>query len=715
MASDFQQINDYNFNIDSFVQGNNGAVLRFNVRRKGNIVPIDNATVNVAIKRGNDLFTKNATIVSATSGICEVKLTRADLETAGTYYLQPTIIFPDDDEFSGDVQKFVVSGKLTGAPTNPGNGGTNPVFTVRDSAINGNIIVNGGEMVVYDDAGKVDKVTGKGLSTNDYDNIEKAEVAKVKGKADKSYVDDGLLTKVDKVAGKGLSTNDYDNAEKAEVTKVKDKANQTDLTALDNKVGVLSNLTTTDKTSLVNAVNSTAAQLADNATLQVLVESYKRLAVEITDSGRIQRALNDSVGKTTVFSPIQYLVSEVISVPNNVNMLFQQGCLIKATSAITAIFQTSLTQQMRNNYIIGGTIDCNGLANIGIDLRNFAHVSVSNMIIQNFQEVGLKLGDIAASGTSFEGMIFNVKSTRTGGVGQLPVSSKSLWITNGSDHKLLNCIFGGAETGIRNDGSGNHFTNVHCWNWVGAGQGGTGWMKIAFDDNGAHSIYTSCYADTVQQYGFRVRGNQPVQIIGCRVYNNSVDGVDNDGTDALSKSYNAVYFDNTTPTANIIGLQVLGENATHRIYKDIGIVSGGDLGNVTIIGVRTTNVINIAGGRARIGNVDSLRAFGYVFTDGNAGNEFRSLYVGTNGKYRWKAGSDTSTEDGTGAGTNFEITAFADDGTTKTQVMKIDRKSKTPMFPNLATAANDGAAATAGVPVNGLYKDSTGVIRIRLA
>lgn len=45
-------------------------------------------------------------------------------------------------------------------------------------------------------ANKVDKITGKGLSTNDYDNVEKAEVAKIKGKADTSYVD----TKVAAVA-----------------------------------------------------------------------------------------------------------------------------------------------------------------------------------------------------------------------------------------------------------------------------------------------------------------------------------------------------------------------------------------------------------------------------------------------------------------------------------------------------------------------------------
>lgn len=60
---------------------------------------------------------------------------------------------------------------------------------------------------------KVDKVTGKGLSANDYTDSDKAEVAKIKDK-------------VDKVSGKGLSANDYTDAEKAEVAKVKDKVDK---------------------------------------------------------------------------------------------------------------------------------------------------------------------------------------------------------------------------------------------------------------------------------------------------------------------------------------------------------------------------------------------------------------------------------------------------------------------------------------------------------
>lgn len=65
---------------------------------------------------------------------------------------------------------------------------------------------------------KVDKVSGKGLSTNDYSDADKAIV---------DGVTSGLAGKVDKVTGKGLSTNDYDNTAKGIVDTAQDniKAN----------------------------------------------------------------------------------------------------------------------------------------------------------------------------------------------------------------------------------------------------------------------------------------------------------------------------------------------------------------------------------------------------------------------------------------------------------------------------------------------------------
>ena len=82
-------------------------------------------------------------------------------------------------------------------------------------------------------ATKVDKVAGKGLSTNDYTTAEKNKLAAITGtntgdqdlsgyattvqlasKANTSDVTTNLATKVDKVSGKELSANDYTTAEK---------------------------------------------------------------------------------------------------------------------------------------------------------------------------------------------------------------------------------------------------------------------------------------------------------------------------------------------------------------------------------------------------------------------------------------------------------------------------------------------------------------------
>ncbi len=75
---------------------------------------------------------------------------------------------------------------------------------------------------------KVDKVSGKGLSTNDYTTTEKTKLAAITGNntgdqdlsglATTSSLADGLSLKVDKVAGKGLSSNDYTTIEKTKLS-----------------------------------------------------------------------------------------------------------------------------------------------------------------------------------------------------------------------------------------------------------------------------------------------------------------------------------------------------------------------------------------------------------------------------------------------------------------------------------------------------------------
>ena len=94
---------------------------------------------------------------------------------------------------------------------------------------------------------KVDKVSGKSLSTNDYTNAEKTKLAGIEANAnnyshpsshpasiitetsEKRFVTDNEKAtwnnKVDKISGKGLSTNDYTNAEKNKLQGIAVNAN----------------------------------------------------------------------------------------------------------------------------------------------------------------------------------------------------------------------------------------------------------------------------------------------------------------------------------------------------------------------------------------------------------------------------------------------------------------------------------------------------------
>ena len=76
-------------------------------------------------------------------------------------------------------------------------------------------------------SGKVDKVTGKGLSTNDYTDEEKE---KLKGLSnyDDTEIKNEIGGKVDKVQGKGLSSNDYTVEEKTKLSELPTKTELND-------------------------------------------------------------------------------------------------------------------------------------------------------------------------------------------------------------------------------------------------------------------------------------------------------------------------------------------------------------------------------------------------------------------------------------------------------------------------------------------------------
>lgn len=155
---------------------------------------------------------------------------------------------------------------------NPGivgnGGGTIPVA----NGVNPNDAINVGQLTTTTTqintslSGKVDKVAGKGLSTNDFDAAARAKLNSMVQYDDRS-LKATIDSKVDKVEGRSLSEANYSIDEKAKLAGLSNFDSQPILTALDNKVDKITNMglsatsyTQAEKTKLASIIDHFAGR-----------------------------------------------------------------------------------------------------------------------------------------------------------------------------------------------------------------------------------------------------------------------------------------------------------------------------------------------------------------------------------------------------------------------------------------------------------------------
>lgn len=205
-------------------QGDTARVLTFNILDNGVPFNLTGKTVRAKIlKPDNTKCYNDLTITNATGGECDLKLTTQVLAVAGKVNCQleikegeellSTIIFPIDVEPSIDISGAAES---TNEFTALQNGITkldewDKYFQETSGAIEEKYTtrLNAVESSLED---KVNKERGKGLSTNDYSNLEKEEVAKIKNKADTIRVDE-----LERQIGQGVTDEQLKNAVQAKV------------------------------------------------------------------------------------------------------------------------------------------------------------------------------------------------------------------------------------------------------------------------------------------------------------------------------------------------------------------------------------------------------------------------------------------------------------------------------------------------------------------
>lgn len=269
-----------------------------NAENIANTVGVQNASVNgegnLIITRNNG-STINAGSVIGPKGedgtslkILDELASEADLPTTGNNIGDAYLIASNIYIWSAN-EVWLNAGSVKGPKGDTGDIG--PAGPSVWGVINGDISSQEDLKLALD--GKVSKVVGKELSTNDFSNAEKAKLAAIEEQATKNATDSqlrdrsthtgvqgmetvnglqaALNAKVSVEGGKGLSTNDYTTAEKTKLSEIATGATANDTNA-----------------NLLNRVNHTGAQAISTITgLQTKLDNLTPALTLVTISSAV--------------------------------------------------------------------------------------------------------------------------------------------------------------------------------------------------------------------------------------------------------------------------------------------------------------------------------------------------------------------------------------------------------------------------------------------
>lgn len=294
------------------------------------------------------------------------------------------------------------------------------------------------------------------------------------------------------------------------------------------------------------------------------------------DTAAIQAAIDAS--RHVVFPAGVYLVSSTITINRSTQTVeILGGATVRATTGCNGpVFQTDIGTLVRDGLFTGGgVIDCNEVASSGIHLGYFITYRISDLRIDSANSYAIKLGDTTTFGRSAECMVDNVHLYRPSSE-TTPTTCYGIYEENSGDHQYSNVVVQSYRYGFYAcAASGSFYVNCHAWSDPLSGT-----MTTAFIDAGG-CTFTNCYADTPLTYGFELKATNHT-LIGCRVFNNST------GNDNVIE---AVHFDSTTPSSQIIGCQFIG-TPSHRLAKDVNLSGMAALStHLRAVGNYNTNVV----------------------------------------------------------------------------------------------------------------------------
>lgn len=281
-----------------------------------------------------------------------------------------------------------------------------------------------------------------------------------------------------------------------------------------------------------------------------------------------------------------YRISSGLTLPVGVDLELSRNAKIKATSSMAAMLTSSPTSLLQHQSIRGGIWDCNGLATVGLDLKYFANLRLTDISVWAPTTTGVLAGDAAATNPSYELLVHNLIVWRPKGV-SVPSSSRGLWLRRATDCEVNGATLCGVDIGCQNDSGSNNFHSVHCWNYSGTGP------TVAFADSASDGNYVQCTADSPTQYGWQFQlTSSGARLIACKAIMST-----NTGTDNVTVALRA---DGTSPSLEIIGFITRGGSGSFRFASTFS----GDFTGADILGLTEANVTTAADPNSFRGNAN---------------------------------------------------------------------------------------------------------------
>lgn len=346
---------------------------------------------------------------------------------------------------------------------------------------------------------------------------------------------------------------------------------------------------------------------------------------------------------------------------------------ITATQAMGALFQSPLNELVEDSFAEGLPIFCAGKANTAFDMQCFRNFLISRVRIEDWLTDAVIAGNAAAAQSSYEMRTSYLWTHRRASA--VPAGSRGLYLRAATDNKINNSRIVGGEVGVQADTGGNFYNDVHCWVRTS-----TGLMKKGFVGNNADQYYVNCYADTPSEHGFLLQQNNHM-LTNCHVYNNGAVG---------DNIIVGVEVTSSDPRTSIINFQCEAVDAAHRIARDIKYPNFTALQSLTIVGNWGYNAVIRE--RQNFPNITShfdITANGGFVASGSAGDGTRSLIFATGGASRFISRVSSDPETGANAGSNYQLSRRADDGTPLGTSIQVQRDNGTLIM-------TDGAVQVAG-------------------